>query len=187
MRARSRRVPARPLNVLWAPWRFGYVTQPKVRGCVFCLKGPARKDAAALVLLRSSEAFVILNKFPYANGHLMVAPYRHVARFEQLTPAEAQDVVGLLGRCERLLEGTLRPDGFNVGANLGRVAGAGVLGHLHVHMVPRWHGDTNFMPLLAGTKVIPQSLEAVYRQLARAVGGQRQGPAAGRSRRRNGC
>lgn len=168
--SRGGRVRLGRLEVLWAPWRLAYVQRPKARRCLFCAAASARRDRVRYIVGRSRSAFVILNRFPYANGHVMVAPYRHVGGFDRLTAVERVDLVDLLGACQRLLQDALQPDGFNVGVNLGRVAGAGVAGHLHLHVVPRWQGDTNFMPTVAATKVIPQSLETLYDVLAEAWG-----------------
>jgi ATP adenylyltransferase len=134
--------------------------------CLFCSAVGATDDRQALVLLRQGRAFLILNAFPYASGHLMAAPVRHVGSLEEATPEELSDTMGLVQRAVRALQAAYGPEGFNVGLNQGRVAGAGVPGHLHVHVVPRWHGDTNFMPVLGQTKVIPEALEITYDRLA---------------------
>jgi ATP adenylyltransferase len=155
---------------LWAPWRLTYIEQasgPEEQPCVFCGK-LALDDREALVLHRGERAFCLLNLYPYANGHLMVAPYRHVARPGDLDPAERAEMWELLDQAIAALERGLRPHGHNVGMNLGRVAGAGVEGHLHLHVVPRWHGDTNFMPVLADVRVMPQHLDATWETLRSA-------------------
>lgn len=153
---------------LWAPWRLEYVQGPGAGECVFCLGEPA-EDAARLVLHRGAHCFIILNRFPYSNGHLMVAPLRHVARPNLLTAAEAAELHHLTCLCLELLGSEFKAQGFNVGMNLGAVAGAGVVDHVHQHIVPRWGGDTNFMPVFADVRVIPQHLEAAFAQLQAAL------------------
>jgi ATP adenylyltransferase len=171
-----------PNEQLWAPWRIGYitggkgapVTQPQAplawlpdadRGCFFC-QDAADTNAAGerdnLVVCRTRLVMGVLNRYPYSNGHLLVAPLRHVARLQDLTADEHLDLMQTISRLCESFERLMRPEGFNIGINLGRVAGAGVPGHLHWHIVPRWQGDVNFMPILAGTSVLPQSLEALY-------------------------
>jgi ATP adenylyltransferase len=155
---------------LWAPWRSRYLAVGTRRGrCIFCAARRSRQDRRHHVIARSREAFVLLNRYPYANGHLLVAPYRHVGTFEALTLSEWQDAYRLLQRMVARVRARLRPHGFNLGLNLGRSAGAGIPGHLHFHLVPRWHGDVNFMPVVSRTKVISQSLDELY-TLLRADG-----------------
>ena len=137
----------------------------KSKGCIFCEKPAQNKDEENLIVWRGERCFVILNRFPYNNGHFMVAPYRHVARMDELTGEETLELWRLVSVGISVIEGTMNPDGFNVGINLGRAAGAGVEDHIHVHVVPRWEGDTNFMPVLADTKVIPEHLAATWRRL----------------------
>jgi ATP adenylyltransferase len=153
------------MDVLWAPWRMAYVSGQAPPGCFFCAAIAARDDADRLIVARGSSAFLILNAFPYAVGHLMVAPHRHVASPEELDEAESLDLMRLTGRALGALRALYRPDGFNLGANLGRVAGAGVEGHLHLHVVPRWTGDTNFMPVVGAVKVLPETLDETLRRL----------------------
>ena len=153
---------------LWAPWRLEYIQQADEQpGCVFCLAAEAA-DEDGLVVRRGRRAFVLLNKFPYASGHLMVAPYRHPSAFDDLAEAEALEVHRLGVAAIGALRSVFAPEGFNVGWNLGRVAGAGIVDHGHVHVVPRWNGDTNFMPVLADVKVIPEHLLETRRKLAEA-------------------
>ncbi len=133
--------------------------------CVFCSALSAGDDRRALILRRGRRAFLILNAFPYAPGHLMAMPIRHVAKVEDATADELAETMTLVQESVRALNAGYTPDGFNIGMNLGRVAGAGVLGHLHTHVVPRWNGDTNFMPVLADTKVLPETLETTYDRL----------------------
>ena len=133
--------------------------------CVFCSALAAGDDRRALILRRGQRAFLILNAFPYATGHLMAMPIRHVARVEDATADELTETMTLVQESVRALNAGYKPDGFNMGINQGRVAGAGVLGHVHAHVVPRWNGDTNFMPVIADTKVLPESLETTYDRL----------------------
>ncbi len=152
-------------DVLWAPWRGEYVGGPKPDGCVFCRSLEGSDDRGSLVLLRGDRAFLILNRFPYTVGHLMVVPNRHVGAMEDLTGAEAAEVWALAVRAKRALDAVLRPHGYNVGLNLGPAAGAGVADHLHLHVVPRWVGDSNFLPVLGEVRVISQHLLETYDNL----------------------
>jgi ATP adenylyltransferase len=133
--------------------------------CVFCAALYAGDDRRSLILRRGQRAFLILNAYPYATGHLMAMPLRHVARVEDATPEELAETMTLAQQAMRALDAGYHPDGFNLGINQGRVAGAGVLGHIHAHVVPRWNGDTNFMPVVADTKVLPETLETTYDRL----------------------
>jgi ATP adenylyltransferase len=156
------------LRQLWAPWRLEYIQgADEQEGCVFCL-APGRDDEAGLVVHRGEHAFVLLNRYPYASGHLMVAPYRHEGAFDGLRPDEALEIHQLAATAVGVLQDVMAPQGFNLGWNLGRVAGAGIVDHVHQHLVPRWGGDTNFMPVLADVKVMPEALEATRRKLAEA-------------------
>jgi ATP adenylyltransferase len=153
---------------LWAPWRLEYVQgADEDAGCVFC-RAAESDDAAGLVVHRSERAFVLLNKFPYASGHLMVAPFRHEGDFGALTADEAAEMHRLAATAIAALAETMHPQGYNVGWNLGRIAGAGVVDHVHLHVVPRWAGDTNFMPVLADVKVLPEALDDTRRKLVGA-------------------
>ncbi len=161
------------LRRLWAPWRQEYITSTVRKRwgsqrCLFCEKARSRADARSQVLIRGDKAFSLLNRYPYSNGHLMIAPYRHVDSLEAVHEEEWLDLLRLANDGMARLKRVMKPEGFNLGVNLGRVSGAGIPGHLHLHIVPRWSGDTNFMPVLAHTKVISQSLEAAYRLLRRA-------------------
>jgi len=150
---------------LWAPWRIEYILGDKDDACIFC--AAAGKDPEeALVLYSGPLTIVLLNKYPYNNGHVMVAPARHAARLEDLTPEESSDMFRLLQHSTTALAGAMKPDGFNVGANLGRAAGAGIEDHLHFHVVPRWSGDSNFMPVLSDVKVMPEHLRSTFSRLA---------------------
>lgn len=156
------------MDRLWAPWRLEYVQASRNPGCIFCL-GDDSEDEARMVLLRGRHCFIIMNRFPYSNGHLMVAPFRHTADPGALADEEAAELHRMTVYCRDILLQTCRPQGFNIGMNLGEVAGAGVLDHMHQHIVPRWAGDTNFMPVFADVRVIPQHLEATYHQLREAM------------------
>jgi ATP adenylyltransferase len=153
---------------LWAPWRLEYIQNADDQpGCVFC-RAIEADEATGLVVHRGERAFVLLNRFPYASGHLMVAPLRHTGELGALDDAEILDLHRLAAASLTALAQTMSPQGFNLGWNLGRVAGAGVLDHVHLHVVPRWAGDTNFMPVLADVKVMPQALEETRATLAGA-------------------
>jgi ATP adenylyltransferase len=156
------------LRHLWTPWRMEYIRAAKEEpeGCIFCELPRLGDDAEARILAREGRAFAVLNAFPYNPGHLMVAPFRHVGQLEEVTPEELADVDRLLQRSVVALKEEMEPHGFNLGMNLGRVAGAGIPDHVHWHVVPRWSGDTNFMPVIGETKVVPELLEETYRRLA---------------------
>jgi ATP adenylyltransferase len=154
------------MDRLWAPWRMEYiVSDNKPEGCIFCQFPAANQDEQYHILARSASAFVILNRFPYNNGHLMVIPFKHVPAPDKLSPEEQADLHGLLYKTVAILKPKLKPDGFNIGMNIGRVAGAGIADHCHYHIVPRWNGDTNFMPVLSETRVISEHLNATYKSL----------------------
>jgi ATP adenylyltransferase len=153
---------------LWAPWRLEYIEQADQQdGCIFCRAAEAG-DEDGLVVHRGADGFVLLNRFPYASGHLMVAPYRHVGDFAELTDDEVVEIQRLTSQGMGALAELYSPQGYNVGWNLGRIAGAGVTDHVHSHLVPRWAGDTNFMPVLADVKVMPEHLAETRRRLAAA-------------------
>ena len=150
---------------LWTPWRMSYIRSGAGDGCVFCELPASGDDAAAGILARGPLAFVILNAYPYNPGHLMVTPFRHVAEYGELTPAELADTMALTGRAIGALRAAMGAQGFNVGMNLGDVAGAGIADHVHLHVVPRWGGDTNFMPIVGQTRVLPELLAETYDKL----------------------
>lgn len=153
------------MDQLWAPWRLAYAAKQKPAGgdgCFLCRGLAEDDDRVNLIVLRTDLAVVVLNRFPYNNGHLLVCPLAHKSGLEDLTDAESLELQHLLTRTMASLRRLISPDGFNVGLNLGRVAGAGLPGHVHWHVVPRWNGDTNFMPVLTDTKVIVQSLDSLY-------------------------
>ena len=154
---------------IWSPWRMAYIQAAKEQGedggCIFCDLPAEGDDVRTMILARGELAFVIVNSFPYNPGHLMVAPFRHVGAFTSLEAAELADVDALVARSIRALEQEMEPHGFNLGMNLGRVAGAGIPDHVHWHLVPRWNGDTNFMPVVGQTRVLPELLEETYARL----------------------
>jgi ATP adenylyltransferase len=155
-------------ETLWAPWRLEYVgSADEQEGCIFCAAREGA-DEEGLVVRRGSHAFALLNRFPYASGHLMIAPLRHAGEFGELPDEEVLEIHRLAGQGMGALAEVYAPQGFNLGWNLGRVAGAGVTDHVHMHLVPRWVGDTNFMPVLADVKVIPEHLLETRRRLAEA-------------------
>jgi ATP adenylyltransferase len=154
---------------LWAPWRIEYITGPKDGDCIFCAAASSGDDAASLVIERGRVCFTMLNAFPYAPGHVMTVPYRHLSELRDLTNDELLELMQLARRAIAALNEVMGPAGFNVGLNLGAVAGAGIVDHLHLHAVPRWQGDTNFMPVLADTHVLPQALDAARRELVAAI------------------
>lgn len=160
------------IKQLWAPWRLPYIVSAKDEqpaGCFICRYAAESNDARNFVVARGERTLTILNRFPYNNGHLLVAPLAHKAQLTELDDAELLECMTVLRRMTEVFQGLMTPDGFNIGLNLGRVAGAGLPGHLHWHLVPRWNGDTNFMPVLAEVNVIPQSLEALYQLLQNAL------------------
>ena len=152
---------------LWAPWRMEYIksVQDDDQECIFCQKPKQTDDKENLIVYRSDQSFVIMNKFPYNNGHLMVVPYNHESDLTKFNDEVLLDIQHLLQLSIQALNETMNPHGFNIGINLGRSAGAGIDDHLHYHIVPRWNGDTNYMPVLAGTKVISEALEDSWQKL----------------------
>ncbi len=158
------------MDKLWAPWRQKYVTaiHKNQKGCVFCRMLKEKRDKKNFIFIRCQHSFSVLNIYPYNNGHVLILPYRHVNDLSRLTKNEREDLFDILDETKALLEKVLHPAGFNIGINLGRAAGAGFPGHVHIHLVPRWKGDVNFMPVTAQTKIISQSLKALYEKLAHA-------------------
>jgi len=156
-----------PWDTLWAGWRSEYIAsigEPDIDGCLFC-RLPAGSDKDALILERGEFGFTVLNRYPYTTGHVMVAPYRHAEGPTKLEPDEQIDLWRLAGNAMKTIDATMRPDGYNLGANLGRVAGAGVPGHFHLHLVPRWSGDANFMTTVGATRVLPEDLTVTWQRL----------------------
>ncbi|MCX8116379.1 MAG: HIT domain-containing protein [Desulfobacterota bacterium] len=152
---------------LWAPWRMDYILEKKGNGCIFCFPPDPKTDRERLVLFRGTHGFVMMNRYPYNNGHLMVMPSRHLTDLEALTPSESKELMDLLKISLRVLKASLRPEGFNIGVNIGKVSGAGE-NHLHFHIVPRWSGDTNFMPIIGETKIMPEHLSKTFQKLRQA-------------------
>jgi len=155
------------MKYLWAPWRMDYISGEKKKGCFFCRKLKERKDRENLILHKGKHAFVVMNKYPYNNGHLMIVPKRHYLGLEKLDDNESKELFDLLKVSVKVLKACFRPHGFNIGMNIGRVGGAGE-DHVHLHIVPRWAGDTNFMPVMADTKVVPEYLQKTYQRLCSA-------------------
>jgi ATP adenylyltransferase len=163
------------MDYLWTPWRYAYISAAasddgKSDSCIFC-ELPRLSDAEAKIVCRAKHCYLILNRFPYTSGHLMVVPFMHVDQLQKLPEAVANEMMALTQKTEAVLRNIYSPDGVNVGMNLGRAAGAGVAGHIHMHVLPRWTGDTNFMTVVAETRVLPEALEETYRKLCAAFGG----------------
>jgi ATP adenylyltransferase len=151
---------------LWSPWRMKYIeNHGKEDGCVFCNAQAKTDGAENLIAFRGELAYVILNRFPYASGHVMVVPFQHKPNIEELDSKTRAEMMELTSQCTTVLRGIYKPHGFNIGANIGEAAGAGVLGHVHIHIVPRWNGDTNFMSALGETRVLPEALEDTYQRI----------------------
>lgn len=150
---------------IWSPWRVQYIHNPNPAGCVFCDKAAESKDAENKILLRGKFNFIIMNIYPYNPGHLLIVPFRHIGILEDMTDTERNEHYQLVSRAVGVLRAATRTSSFNVGMNLGQVAGAGIADHVHTHVVPRWNGDNNFMPVIAETRVISQSMEDIYNLL----------------------
>lgn len=150
---------------IWAPWRIQYIQMGKPEGCILCERHRQNNDALNYILYRGDKNFVILNGYPYNPGHLMVTTYRHVANLEELTEEERHEHFEIVSRSIKVLRQVFNPGGFNIGINVGKVAGAGIDDHFHTHIVPRWQGDTNFMTVLADTRVLPEALAGIYHKL----------------------
>jgi ATP adenylyltransferase len=160
------------MDYLWSPWRYQYLSaEPASSGCIFCEKAAASDDAANLIVWRGRYNFILLNLYPYTSGHLMIAPYQHVARLEDAAPETAADLMLTAQQAERHLRAIYRPEGLNLGMNIGKAAGAGIAGHIHLHMLPRWVGDANFMTTVGETRILPEDLEVTYRRLSQAFAG----------------
>jgi ATP adenylyltransferase len=157
------------MQQLWAPWRIRYILGEKECGCFFCKKSQEADDAKNHVLIRDRNCFALLNTFPYNGGHIMVAPYKHTGDLDALGAQELAEMTAVIVRCKQVLARAMKPQGFNIGLNLGRCAGAGVLDHVHWHIVPRWEGDTNFMPVIGQTRVVPQALDELYHELKKHI------------------
>ena len=150
---------------IWAPWRIEYIQKGKAKGCILCDKPGQSIDVQNCILYRGDKNFVIMNAYPYNPGHLMIAPYRHIASLEQLNDEELHEHFEIVSRSIKILKEVLNPAGFNIGINMGKVAGAGIDDHFHTHIVPRWQGDNNFMPVISDARVIPEALAETYQKL----------------------
>ena len=153
------------MELIWAPWRIEYIQMEKPEGCILCNQPKQNKDALNYILYRGEKNFVMLNAYPYNPGHLMIAPYRHTASLEELTDEELKEHFEIARRSTKILRQVFNPGGFNLGINLGRISGAGIDDHFHTHIVPRWQGDANFMPVIADVKVLPEALSEIYQKL----------------------
>ena len=157
------------MDYLWSPWRYRYISNTApASGCIFCKKAEQGNDALNLVLHRGEHTFILLNRYPYTSGHLMIAPYAHVPTLEQADEASAAEMMRFARLSEKHIRAVYKPDGLNIGMNIGASAGAGIAGHIHMHVLPRWTGDSNFMTTVGETRVLPEDLEATYERLRQA-------------------
>ena len=158
------------MDHLWSPWRFNYVSSASAGDtCLFCRVASESNDKANYVVLRAERSFVLLNRYPYSSGHLMIAPYAHVATLQEADTRDLEEMIRLAQRAERALQRAYKPGGFNLGFNIGHCAGAGVAGHIHMHVLPRWDGDVSFMTTVGETRVLPEDLESTYEKLSEAL------------------
>ena len=157
------------MDYLWTPWRYQYIAAAKDEGCIFCDAVAAGDDARTHIVFRGEKNFIILNRFPYTSGHVMVVPYAHVADLSDAEPDTLAEMMRLAQKAQQALEQTYHPQGYNLGMNLGRAAGAGVAGHLHLHVLPRWSGDANFMTTVSETRIEPEDLQTTYEKLRKAL------------------
>jgi len=153
------------MQQLWAPWRISYIREQKEKGCVFCLKQKSTDDKHSLILSRGDHSFVLMNLYPYNNSHLLISPYNHVATTDQLNIETLNEIIWFANESMIIINNNLNADGYNFGANIGNAGGAGISDHIHFHVVPRWNGDTNFMPVVGETKVQVQGLQETYDEL----------------------
>ncbi len=159
------------MDYLWTPWRYAYVsTTEKAAGCVFCDAVKENDDAKSRIVLRGVNCFVILNTFPYTPGHVMVVPYAHLDDLQKLPTATANEMMALSQRMETVLRELYHPDGINLGMNIGKAAGAGIAGHIHMHVLPRWVADSNFMSVVAETRVLPETLDVTWERMRKVLG-----------------
>lgn len=158
------------MDYLWSPWRLPYLTAHKPEGCIFCHMANAHQDEEALIVHRAEHNFVVLNRFPYTSGHLMIVPYHHAADLAGISEEAAAEMMALTRTAERHLRWLYHPDGLNLGMNIGESAGAGIAGHIHMHVLPRWTGDANFMTTVAQTRILPEELPATWKRLKEAFG-----------------
>jgi len=157
------------MDQLVAPWRIDYILREKEKGCFFCRNSQQSADRENLIIIRDRTCFAMLNAYPYNPGHLMISPYKHTGDINELAEEELADLFHLTRRCKQLLQKAMKPEGYNIGINEGQCAGAGVLDHVHMHLVPRWNGDTNYMPVLGNTRVLPQALDDIYETLSKSL------------------
>jgi ATP adenylyltransferase len=160
------------VDYLWSPWRYQYLTAAKTspEACIFCAMAAAHRDEENLIVFRGNLNFVVLNRFPYTSGHLMIVPYAHASTLSEISPETAEEMIRLTRSSERHLRSVYRPDGLNFGMNIGESAGAGIAGHIHMHALPRWRGDANFMTTIGETRVLPEDLNVTWRKLRDAFG-----------------
>ncbi|RKX25825.1 MAG: HIT family hydrolase [Candidatus Zixiibacteriota bacterium] len=156
-------------DIMWAPWRAAFILGKKEKGCIFCNRLKRKDSVKNLIVYRGQKVFIILNKFPYNAGHTMVVPYRHISVLEKLSYEESCELFDLTRKTVRAIKKTLKPHSLNIGMNLGRGSGAGIPGHLHMHIVPRWHGDTSFMPVIGKTHLVSVPLEPIYELLRKEL------------------
>ena len=153
------------MDYLWTPWRYAYISQAsKIDGCVFC-ELPKKKDEEALIVHRARHCFIILNAFPYTSGHVMIVPHAHLDQLDKLPPEAAHEMMDLSRKMESVLRATYKPDGINLGMNIGAAAGAGVAGHIHMHVLPRWTADANFVSVVGETRILPEDLRTTWKRL----------------------
>lgn len=157
------------MDKLFAPWRIKYIQAPKYEGCIFCDFPNENRDEERLIVYRGKKCFIIMNNYPYNPGHVMIAPYRHTGKIEDLNDDEILEMMKLAQLAVRAIKDSMNPDGFNIGINIGKIAGAGIEDHIHLHIVPRWNGDTNFMPVIADVKVIPEAVQETYQKLKKEL------------------
>ncbi|MEM1947448.1 MAG: HIT domain-containing protein [Candidatus Caldarchaeum sp.] len=158
------------MDRLWAPWRMAYIKESKKeQDCVFCLAASTEKDSDRYVVYRGSHVFIIMNLYPYNNGHVMVTPFRHIGSVEEMSDEEMLETMRLIRLAVKAISSVMKPDGFNIGANVGKSAGAGIEDHVHFHIVPRWRGDTNFMTIISDTRVLPETIDETYKRLVAAI------------------
>jgi len=158
------------MKQIWAPWRIEYIMMEKPSGCILCQKPKEADDRANYILYRGEKNFVILNTYPYNPGHVMVAPYRHIGDLVDMSDEELREHFEIVRKVSAAIRDAFSPQGFNIGINIGRAAGAGIEGHIHSHIVPRWQGDTNFMPVISDTRVLPEALASTYEKLKERIG-----------------
>jgi len=158
------------MDYLWTPWRYAYVTNvEKTSGCIFCELPALGDDVKARIVHRGRHCYVVLNTFPYTSGHVMIVPFAHLDEMQKLPPATAHEMIELAQRMEGVLRGVYQPDGINLGVNVGKAAGAGVAGHIHMHVLPRWVADANFVSVIGETRILPEALETTYKRIKEAL------------------